>query len=322
MENGKDRSAGSSCSIEESRGLKVLKFGGTSVGSSGALRRVVEIVRSTVPTHRVVLVVSAASGVTDLLEAYLRGVYSGKQLIERLWVRQHILATGVLRASGVALYERTLRDQLANLARHIYSSEHTSFGAGDDEIRAVGERLQAPLVALLLQEAGLCAVSQDAASLIRTDDTFGAALVDVEGTMHQVRDWRSWLPTATIPVVTGFIGATADGVTTTIGRGGSDYTAALLAAALQATVLERWTDVNGLYTHDPKTSEEAIRLPCIALEEAWQWNRAGRLGMHKKMLDPLVRAGVPVHIRYTAEPAAQGTWLLPACLEDVVAVAS
>ena len=307
--------------MNEAKGLKVLKFGGTSVGSGAALQQVIEIVRSTAQTHRVVLVVSAASGVTDLLEAYLKGMYSGKQLIERLWVRQHVLASGMLQPSALLLYEGTLRAYLAEVARQTYNSEHDGL-AKDDWIRAVGERLHAPLITLLLQEAGLSALMQDAASLIRTDNTFGTALVDIDVTTQQVRDWHARLPATTIPVVTGFIGGTAAGVTTTLGRGGSDYAAALVAASLRATVLERWTDIDGLYTHDPRTSDEAKHLPCIRLEEAWQWNRAGRLGMHKKMLDPLVRAAVPVHIRCTTQPKARGTWLLPACLDENVAVAS
>ncbi|HMB92671.1 MAG TPA: aspartate kinase [Rhodothermales bacterium] len=307
--------------MSEAKGVKVLKFGGTSVGSGEALRRVADIVRSTVQTHRVVLVISAASGVTDLLEAHLQGSYSGKQLVEHLWVRQHVLASGVLPSPALLLYEETLRARLAEVAKQIYGSEHES-SAKDDWLRALGERLHAPLVTLMLREAGLNTLMQDAAVLIRTDDTFSNALVDIDVTTQQVRDWHARLPATTVPVVTGFIGGTADGVTTTLGRGGSDYAAALLAASLQATVLERWTDVDGLYTHDPRTNEQAEHLPCIRLEEAWQWNRAGRLGMHRKMLDPLVRAAVPVHIRCTTQPDEQGTWLLPSCLDENVAVAS
>lgn len=307
--------------MNNEHGLKVLKFGGTSVGSGAALQRIVDIVRSTAQRHRVVLVVSAASGVTDLLEAHLQGSYSGKQLVERLWIRQHVLATGVLQPSDLRFYEATLRAQLAKVARQAYSLEHDE-PAREDWVRAVGERIHAPLVTLLLQAAGLDALMQDAASLIRTNDTFGNALVDVDVTRQQVRDWHARLPATTIPVVTGFIGGTANGVTTTLGRGGSDYAAALLAASLRATVLERWTDVDGLYTRDPRMSDEAEHLPCVKLEEAWQWNRAGRLGMHRKMLDPLVHAAVPVHIRCTAMPEAQGTWLLPSCLDENVAVAS
>ena len=97
-----------------------------------------------------------------------------------------------------------------------------------------------------LREAGLCAAAQDAAALIRTDDTFGAALVDIADTYRKAQVWHAGLPAATVPVVTGFIGATATATPTTLGRGGSDY-----SAALRASVLERWTDIDGLYTDDP-----------------------------------------------------------------------
>jgi aspartate kinase len=112
-------------------------------------------------------------------------------------------------------------------------------------------------------------------------------------------------------VVTGFIGSTADGRTTTLGRGGSDYSAALLAHSLAAEVMERWTDVDGIYTADPRADRSAQRLACIVLEEARAWNQAGRLGMHRKALDPLVTAGIPVRVRSTAAPEKSGTWIVP-----------
>jgi len=191
-----------------------------------------------------------------------------------------------------------------------------------DQVLALGERLAAPLLALALREAGLCASPQDAAALIRTDATFGAARVDVAETYRQAKAWHTGLPASTIPVVTGFIGATATATTTTLGRGGSDYSAALLAAALRASVLERWTDVDGLYTDDPYQNGQAQRLTRICLEEAWVWNHAGRLGMHCNALDPLVEAEIPIHVRSIAAPEGLGTWILPAGYEPLTAVAS
>jgi aspartate kinase len=181
-----------------------------------------------------------------------------------------------------------------------------------DEVLATGERLSVALLALLLRDLGLDAASYDAAALIRTDGTHGAGRVDHDVTRQQVRSWYAALPAGRVPVVTGFIGATADGATTTLGRGGSDYSAALLASAHGASVLERWTDEDGIYTDDPRTHRDAKRLASIVLSEAQAWNHAGRLGMHRQALDPLVAAAIPVHVRSTAAPDLPGTRILPA----------
>ncbi len=325
MENFNDRSARSCLGVRNEHALKVLKFGGTSVGSSERLQRVVEIVRRTAQTHRVVVVTSAAAGVTDTLAAALEameeGTFSKEALAEGLWVRHHVLAAGLLRPATLRLYERTLQDVLLAQIERL-KNRAPAPPAVADQVLALGERLAAPLLALALREAGLCASPQDAAALIRTDATFGAALVDVAETYRQAQRWHAGLPAATVPVVTGFIGATATATTTTLGRGGSDYSAALLAAALHASVLERWTDVDGLYTDDPYKNGQARRLLRIRLEEAWAWNHAGRLGMHRNALDPLVEAEIPIHVRSTAAPEGPGTWILPAGYEPLAAVAS
>ena len=304
--------------------MKVLKFGGTSVGSAERLRRVVEIVRQAAQSYRVVVVTSAASGVTNTLVAALAAMRQGtilpETLAEGLWARYHVLATGVLRPETVPLYEDILQAWSREIERLAATTPVTPALA--DQVLALGERLAAPLLALALRDAGLCAVPQDAVALIRTDDTFGEGLVDVAETYRQTRAWHAGLPAPAVPVVTGFIGATAAGETTTLGRGDSDYSAALLAAALRASVLERWTDVDGLYTDDPYQNNQARRLTRIRLEEAWAWNHAGRLGMHRQALDPLVEAEIPVHVRSTAASEGTGTWILPAGYEPIAAVAS
>jgi aspartate kinase len=315
MENFNDRSPRPCLGVDNRRALKVLKFGGTSVGSSERLRGVVEIVRGAAQTHRVVVVTLVAA-----LDAMHRGTFSKDALAEGLWARYHVLASGLLRPATLRVYERTLRDLLRASAGRMANTPPTPAMA--DEVLALGERLAAPLLALALRDASLSAMPQDAAALICTDDTFGEALVHVAETYRRARAWHAGLPDATIPVVTGFIGATASAQTTTLGRGGSDYSAALLAAALRASVLERWTDVDGLYTDDPSKNRQARRLRRICLEDAWAWNHAGRLGMHRKALDPLVKAEIPVHVRSTAAPEGPGTWILPAGYEPITAVAS
>lgn len=324
MEDYHDRSACAGLGGSDRRFLKVLKFGGTSVGSAARLQRVVEIVRQTAQDYRVVVVTSALGGVTNTLasalEAMRQGTLQGDVLAEGLWARHHVLATGLLRPESLRLYEAMLCEHLVRL-RQLTGTTPVTPALGD-AVLALGERLAVPLLALALADAGLCAVPQDAAALIRTNEAFGEARVEVAETYRRVQTWHAGLPDAAVPVVTGFVGATAAGATTTLGRGGSDYSAALLAAALDAAVLERWTDVPGLYADDPARNPEAQRLTRICLEEAWAWNHAGRLGMHRKALDPLVAAEIPVHVRATATPDEPGTWILPAGYEPLAAVAS
>lgn len=169
----------------------------------------------------------------------------------------------------------------------------------------------APLLVAVLADAGCQAQAVDAASLIRTDATHGAAAVNGPGTRAQIRHWWTrW--DDRIPVVTGFIGSTVEGVTTTLGRGGSDYSAALLARGLEAGRMERWTDVEGLYTSDPTKHDDAQRLSCLQMEKARVWAKEGRLGLHARTLDPLAAAGVPLHVRCTRRPEAPGTRVVPA----------
>jgi aspartate kinase len=303
--------------LSVNRPIKVMKFGGTSVGAAERLRRIVEIVQGSVLTHRVVVVASAANGVTDLLvsawDAAGKGESDPDALYDALYNRYYALASEILSPAGVSTYEPALRQVLSALVEIFEGMKlEGQLPPFRDALLAVGERASVPLVAQAIHEAGVEAEPFDAAVLIRTDDHHGQANVDLERTSQQVRRWFQKLAPGSVAVVTGFIGGTANGAVTTLGRGGSDYSAALFASALKAEVLERWTDVDGIYTDDPRKNQNARRLACIVLEEAWSWNQAGKLGMHRKALDPLVVAGIAVHVRCTATPDHPGTLILPA----------
>lgn len=301
--------------------LKVMKFGGTSVGAADRLQHLVGIVKHAAEDARVIVVASALSGVTNELVAVWDAAgtpaFDPDGLTASLRNRHLALASEVLTSNGVAAYEcpmSALLDELRMLLCRI-GAEGTK-PAFRDRLLSLGERISVPLVSLAIAEAGLESKPYEAVDLIRTDDSFGEAIVDLNYTYRQVRRWHRRATTAAVPVVTGFIGATAEGDITTLGRGGSDYSAALLASALKASVLERWTDVDGIYTDDPNRNPNAKRYAAIVLEEAWAWNQAGKLGMHKRALDPLIVAGVPVHVRSTAEPDHPGTLILPAGHEE------
>jgi len=295
--------------------MKVLKFGGTSVGSAEGLRSLITIVKDGQQHHRLVLVVSALSGVTDALA---RGLADAPDAVDPdaalryLYTRHHVLASGVLQRLALQRYATHLQERLGRYASILTQLSARRPGADlRDAVLAIGERLSAPLVAAALRDAGVPSVAQDAAALVRTDGTFGHAVVDSRVTRQQVTDWRAQLQGDRVPVVTGFIGADTEGRTTTLGRGGSDYSAALLAQALDAHLLERWTDVRGLYTADPAQDATAEPIQQLDLPDAQALARAGQLGMHPQSFDPLVAGNIPLHVRCTRAPTETGTLVVP-----------
>jgi len=308
----------SSSSPSTDRSIRVLKFGGTSVGTPGRLRDTVHVVRETARSCCPVVVVSAAAGVTDLLvEAADAAPHSSAAAAtqrERIGGRYRALAQDTIGSERLrARYESNLQAQLSVLER-MFGNPVPRRSAARDAVLAVGERLMVPLLVGILVDAGCRAQAVDAASLVRTDATHGAAVVDGPGTRAQIRHWWTQWDDG-IPVVTGFVGSTGEGVTTTLGRGGSDYSAALLARGLEAGRMERWTDVEGLYTADPTKHDDAQRLSRLQMEKAQIWAKEGRLGLHARTLDPLSVAGIPVHVRCTHRPGAPGTRIVPSVSE-------
>ena len=261
----------------------------------------VEIVCDASRAHRIVVVASAVGKTTDRLVELCE---SGRTS-DGIRQAHRELASQLLTEDGLSKYEEVLETVLRGLP----PTDQTA--ATRDRILSAGERLSVPLLSLVLREARLKSVPVDAAELIRTDDTFGAAQVDLKETNRLIRSWYAVLDSDVVPVVTGFIGSTTEGEVTTLGRGGSDYTAALLASALKADALERWTDVDGLYTMDPRKNCRARKLASIGLSDAVVRNRAGKLGMHKNALEPIAAAAIPVYVRSTVVPENGGTVIIP-----------
>lgn len=303
------------------RPVRVLKFGGTSVGAAEPLRHVASIIQDATAVCQPVVVVSAAAGVTDDLVRAADDTRADRATAEA-WARHvgrryRTLARDVLGDDPVcSRYETVLHTELSELRRALQTGATANATAARDTVLAAGERLMAPLVAAVLGMDGCAARAIDSAALIRTDDAHSDATVRWPTTRQQVRDWFqaevSGETGQTVPVITGFIGGTADGMTTTLGRGGSDLSAALFARALEADRLVRWTDVDGLYTRDPATHDDARPLDRLDFEQARTWTKAGRLGMHPCTLDPLAAADIPIHIRCTHRPEAPGTKIVPA----------
>lgn len=292
------------------RGLKVLKFGGSSLATAGDVRRVVGIIADALPDDYGIIVVSALKGITNELVtlADSAGEPGHTRTVKQIRDRHLRIASGLLSSDRFEAYRAVVDNICAQLWRRIGDGASRD-AASRDEILAAGERLSAPLLAACLSEFHRPAGAHDAADFVRTDSSFGNGRIRWKTTRKLVTDW--YANSSGIRIVTGFIASDRHGRTTTLGRGGSDYSAAVLASVLKADVFERWTDVDGIYTSDPDVDPLAERLETIELRTARDWNRAGRMGMHRKALDPLARVSVPVHVRSTFDPKREGTWIIP-----------
>jgi aspartokinase/homoserine dehydrogenase 1 len=263
-----------------------------------------------------VAVVSAMGGVTNRLIAAARAAEGGQAsaALDTLGAlrEQHMTAIDLLASVGAK------RAQLAAEAEHVLE-EVTSLCRGTallreltpralDAISSAGERLSARLLASALCELGLKGVAVEATELIVTDNRFGGAEPLMGPTSERASARLSpLLEAGTVPVVTGFIGATAEGTLTTLGRGGSDYSATILAAALAASEVIIWTDVDGVLTADPRLVEDARTLREISYNEAAELAYFGAKVLHPKTLRPVIEAGIPVWIRNSFAPQAAGT---------------
>jgi len=290
-----------------SRCIKVMKFGGSSLGTVDRIRTVTGIIADVALEFQPIVIVSALQGITDQLQGVVDEVdpsVAGDRIHAVLDL--HLGFADAL----LTQYEREpYRDFIDGTAVRLLKriTRGASSEVVRDEILAAGERLSAPLIAASLRSSGSEGSAWDAASIIRTDSTFGEATVDWVTTSESIQRWHTSLDGTAI--ITGFIGADGSGRTTTLGRGGSDYSAAIFASALGASVLERWTDVDGIYTSDPAADPAARRLEEISVDDACSLNRDGKSGMHRDTLDPIAKKGIPVHVRSTFRPDREGTWI-------------
>ena len=292
-----------------------MKFGGTSMGSAERMKIAANICRQQKALHPVVIVVSAMSKVTDLLVDTLRHAEGG----DRAGVDANI---GILRKR----HDDTCRELLpaaeqaeAMAGVHALIAEFQRITGGVlllgerpvrsvDEAIAMGERLSALLMAAYLNAEGVAANAMNAAELIVTDAVFGNATPLMEPTRNKARaQIMPLLAYGILPVVTGFNGATADGRPTTLGRGGSDFSASILAAALDAAELWIWTDVDGIMTADPRLVKDAAVLSEVTYSEAAELAYNGAKVLHPRTLAPLVHRQIPVWSKNSFNLAAPGT---------------
>lgn len=289
------------------------------MGTPDRFRTVMSVLREAAETGRVVAIVSALSQVSRQLSGAMEafatqsdGTAVVADLLRTLRDRHRSQAEAVLSDERADEYTALMNEHLHSLQQRFAEVERFGFSpAARDAVLATGEQLSVPMVALALRDAGFSAPHCDATRLVVTDDTFGEANVDGAATNERVRAWYRGLSSEAVPVVAGFIGATAGGHTTTLGFEGSDYSASLFARILGADCVTRYTDIDGLYTEDPSIHEDADRLDRLSMEEAFAMTESGNLGMHPKTLRPLVNADIPMQVRSIDAPEQSGTSILP-----------
>lgn len=291
--------------------MKVLKFGGTSVANAENIQRVREIIQNSADTELVV-VVSALGGVTDLLlsalEEAARRDESFRSILEQIEER-HLDAVRELyppqwQSSRLSSLKSAMNDLETLLEGAYLIGEETP--RLRDKVSGYGELLSAGLIAEYLALAGIDAAFRDARELIRTDRSFGRARVDFPETHSRCRDYFTGREEK-VTVVPGFIGSSPEGDQTTLGRGGSDYSAAIIAAAISADELEIWTDVSGMYTANPRIVRQARCLEQLSYEEAMELSHFGAKVLYPPAIQPVFEKGFPIWIKNTFAPEEPGT---------------
>jgi len=302
----------------------VMKFGGTSVAGAERIAGVANIARdfsqgrfpAAPEGGRLVIVVSAFSGVTDALIKAARTAAGrddqtfrqvAQELRQKHWAAIEALIPFGERQADLRAQVEALVSGFENLCRAI-----TILGEltprGFDAVVSLGERLSARIIAAALAEAGIVSQAIEATGLIVTDDCFGEATPQMEVTREKTRQvLLPLLEQGIVPVVTGFIAATADGVTTTLGRGGSDYSGAILGSCLDSDEIWIWTDVNGVLTADPRVVPEAHTLPYISYNEAAELSYFGAKVLHPKTMLPAMERNIPIRTLNSSEPQHPGT---------------
>ncbi len=297
-----------------------MKFGGTSVADEAAIRRVTLIVRQQIerqpPGDRLpVVVVSALSKVTDGLLHVARSMESGERdlaiaRLTEIGERHVAIASAVTSGARLAAVIRDLRAEFVATGDLIraFSSLHEVPPSLFDAIAATGELASSRLVAAALADAGVPASWVDAREVLRTDAEFTRAAPDMDGTCSRVLEFVSpVLARGEAVVLGGFIGSTSEGVTTTLGRGGSDYSAAIFGACLEVSEIQIWTDVDGMLTADPRVVPQPRLVPQLSFAEASELAYFGAKVLHPSTILPAMSKNIPVRILNSRRPETPGT---------------
>jgi aspartate kinase len=299
----------------------IMKFGGTSVADAEAMNRVITIVRrqwaENANDRPPVVVVSAMSKVTDRLveTARLAGERQGTQaaqIVTDLLARHLGVASTLVQGEALADLNAQLTADFTSLEADVrrWAEQGEVTPAAFDVVQAMGELASSRIVAAAFREQGVNAAWVDSRQVLVTDAEHSAALPDMEATTERVRERVASLTAAgQVPVMGGFIGATAAGVTTTLGRGGSDYSAAIFGACLDVDEIQIWTDVDGMLTADPRVVSNPVLVPELSFNEASELAYFGAKVLHPSTILPAVAKNIPVRILNSRRPEVRGTMI-------------
>ncbi|NBC25464.1 MAG: bifunctional aspartate kinase/homoserine dehydrogenase I [Bacteroidetes bacterium] len=293
--------------------MQVLKFGGTSMGTVESIKSVLSIVKDRAEAGSVAVVVSAMKGVTDQLaetcDQMAQSSFEYNNLLQNLEERHFAIARQMLPAqaqSELITELKIILNELEDVLQGV-SLVHEISPKTRDFVMGFGERLSAKILTYLVKSEGIEAGYTDARSIIVTDSRFGNASVDEMVTYDKIRSYFKERSSTRVFIVTGFIAATANKMPTTLGRGGSDYTASLIGAAVKTDLIEIWTDVNGLMTADPRKVKRAFPIDEISYEEAMELSHFGAKVIYPPTLIPALKARIPIVIKNTFDPSKPGT---------------
>ena len=298
--------------------MQVLKFGGSSVGSADAIEKVIAIVTESIKKEPTIVVVSAMSGVTDqlllLAQSASQGNEAYKTIIQNI-EQKHLDAVRALlpiqqQSATLSLVKQMLNELEAN-CEGLFMLRELSLRM-QDKIVSYGEILSSKIIAAAFEVKGIKQQWVDSRLVIKTNSNYQNAVVDKEATTKAIQTYFSAPENNSYDVymAPGFIASDAEGNTTTLGRGGSDYTGAIYAAALKATALEIWTDVSGMMTADPRMVQNAKEIPIISYQEAMELSHFGAKVIYPPTIQPVMQQNIPVWIKNTFQPEHPGTIIM------------
>ena len=294
--------------------MQVLKFGGSSVGTPEAISKVIAIVKERIQTAPTIVVVSAMSGVTDqlilLAQSASQGNEAYKTIIQNI-EQKHLDAVRALlpiqQQSGTLSMVKQLMNEIESNCEGLFMLRELTMRM-QDRLISYGEILSSKIIAAAFEAEGVDQVWLDSRAMIKTNSKYFNAVVDRAATTKAIQAYFATPSNKhALYMAPGFIASDAEGNTTTLGRGGSDYTGAIYAACLKAAVLEIWTDVSGMMTADPRMVHNAKEIPKISYQEAMELSHFGAKIIYPPTIQPVMRENIPVWIKNTFEPAHPGT---------------
>lgn len=294
--------------------VNVAKFGGTSVANHAAMLNCAKIIKAN-PSTRVV-VVSASAGVTNYLIDLAHKAFTREEIklvLNNIKQIEYAILADLGNPPEVAEKLNGLLDNLRELALHEEILYHPEL---KDSLLSLGERMASLLFAEVLNQNAVPAENFDVRKVLKTDSVFGQAAPQIEKIEEAASQLMQPIMGNKVLVTQGFVGCDQNGKTTTLGRGGSDFTAALLAEALSAQSCEIWTDVVGVYTTDPRITDAARPLPELSFEEAAEMANFGAKVLHPATMEPALRKNIKVFVGSSREPEKGGTWIVKDCQEE------